>query len=541
MAVNAADAYFRLTGKPGFVTTTVGPGLTNTLTGLGDALLDSSAVVVIAAGVPMDLMGYGQLQELGIHEEDGQFGLVQNLTKRAIRVWDVNFIDRKLNESVKSALNGCPGPVVLHVPLEHFSKSVDSAFVPTSPGARAKPRPGKSEVETAAAVVFSSERPLILLGNGALLSEASQSVCDFVEEFEIPVVTTMSGQGAFPKKHPLSLGLVGVVGERPANTAIRESDCVIAIGTRFPEMDSSSWQPDQFIDLARTKLVQIDIDPDQLDRIFSPTSQMVGDAKAAIEDLLEYSRSRSNLSATNGENRKAWVLKLQNNVREWEYELEPIRSSDIVPFEPAFLLTWLRNELPEDTVIVTGVGVRHLVGQHFPLTLPRTQIVGSGFGTMGQEIGAVIGAKVACPNQPVIGLVGDGSFLASLPAVPTATLNKIPCTWLVLNNDGYASISVYQNKHYGRREGTLFSDSNSEVRFDYAAFAESMGAVGVRVNNLEELQVALTESQITKVPMVIDVPVVSNARTLASGNWRVNSILARASSAKDDAGVGARH
>ena len=204
-----------------------------------------------------------------------------------------------------------------------------------------------------------------------------------------------------------------------------------------------------------------------------------------------------------------------------------MRETPSFPYEPAYFLTMLRRLLPEDIILVSGVGIRHAVGQHFPILQERSHVVASGFGTMGQEVPAVIGAKLGRPDTPVVGVVGDGAVMACLAALPTAVAAGVHAVWIVLNNSGYASIAVYQAKHFGRYLGTYFEDSEGgRYEVDFAQVARSFGARGERVEDPAEFAPLLERALAEPATWVIEVPTTPTPRTLASGHWVVNDILA---------------
>lgn len=521
VAAHAADAYFRASGRIAVVTTTVGPGFTNLATGLGDALLDSSALVVIAGGVPNGYSGKEALQELALHVDDGQPELYRQLSKRVTRVATADALAHEFHRAVVRARTGNPGPVILHIPLDLFSSPVLERELLSQPFSVSRQGADENEIARAATLLQGAERPLLYCGGGALISEASDVVVQLAERHGVPVATTMSGQGIIPEKHPLAVGFTGVVGTRPGNEAVRRADLLIAVGTRFPEMDANSWRPDFFADIPSTRLVHIDIDANQIDKIYPASVGLVGDARRTLGELLTV------VEASGPADRSGWLAEVSVLKRAWEDEVAELRSSEAFPCEPASLLWELREILPPETVLVSGVGIRHAIGQHFAFERPRTQIVGSGFGTMGQEMAAPIGVRIARPDVPVVALVGDGSVLACLAALPTAVANGIDATWIVLNNRGYASIAVYQSKHFGRHKGTYFEDATGgDYEVDFVSMARSFGASAYRVESRDQLAVRVRQALGEGGPTVIDVPVTPTPRIIGSGHWDVNDILA---------------
>lgn len=521
VAAHAADAYFRVSGRIAAVTTTVGPGYTNLATGLGDALLDSSALLVIAGGIPNGYAGKEPLQELALHADDAQPELFRHLAKRVTRVASAEDLPREVHRAVARALSGNPGPVILHVPLDLFSQPLLATERPRRPFVRSRTGADPDALTRAAELVLTAERPLLYCGGGAVLADASDVVLDFAERYRVPVATTMSGQGIVPETHELAVGFTGVVGTRSANEAVRKADLLIAVGTRFPEMDASSWRPDFFAEIPPSRLIHVDVDPAQIGKIYEVDVALVGDAQRTVAELREL------VNRHGGPDRTPWLAEITALKAAWAAEVEELRSADAFPYEPAALLTELRRLLPPETILVTGVGVRHAVGQHFPFERPRSQVVGSGFGTMGQEVAATIGAKLGRPDAPVVGIVGDGAVLACLAALPTAVANNVDATWIVLDNRGYASIAVYQAKHFGRYKATYLEDATgSDYRIDFASVARSFGASGRCVDGPEKLGPALREALAEPGPSVLHVPVTPTPRIIGTGHWDVNDILA---------------
>lgn len=526
VAVHAADAYFRFAHRPAAVITTVGPGASNTITGLLDAALDSSALIMIAGGVPSAYAGRDPLQEISLHHDDEQADIFKPAVKRVLRPGQASALPNLVAKAFNFATSGCPGPVMLHVPLDFLCEredfSVDEDVNRRAAGSR--PRSTQDAVTQAIDLLLSAERPLIYAGGGVLLSEASEELTRFAEALEIPVATTMSGQGAIPEDHDLAVGFTGTVGTPIGNAASHEADVILAIGTRFPEMDSSSWRSEFFFQIPPARLIHVDINPYEIGKIYPTALGIVGDARVVLKDLQEAVQARG------GKPRRtaSWTQDLQRRRDEWNSRSQELRNTDTSPMEPASLLTTARNVLPRDGILISGVGVRHAVGQHFPIYGPQTHAVASGFGTMGWEVPAAIGAKLACPDKPVLALVGDGAFLSTISTIPTAVEYGINATWVVLNNHGYASIAVYQAKHYGRYMSAYFERGDQAQPYDpdYQALGRAFGAQTARVTNPSELAAALSSALQSDQPSVIDALVTHEPRILASGHWDVNNILA---------------
>jgi len=529
IAAHAADVYYRVSGKPGVVITTIGPGLTNTITALLDAQMDSSAVVVIAGDVPVDYVGKGALQELQLHEDASQTQIFKPLTKKVFRPLTVDQIPDMLVRAFHTATSGCPGPVLVSIPLDLYSESTDIKI--ENIGSRLigpqRIRGDIDAIQKASELLINAKKPLIYAGGGVNVSGANQELLLLSEYLGIPVSTTMIGQGAIPEDHPLSAGFTGTVGTPIANKLVKEADVIFAIGTGFSEMDANSWQEDYFLQTASTKLIHADIDPLQIGKIYDTEIGIIGDAKAIVTDL--FAEIKAKVPQRVWEE-SAYFKSLDDQRNKWKEELTQVQLPTETPMQPATVLKEVRNILPRDGILVSGVGIRHAIGQHFPIYGPQTHIVASGFGTMGQEIPAPIGAKLACPDKQVIAVVGDGAFHNLPNSIGTAAKYKIPVIWVVLNNNGYASIAIYQAKHFGRHNSTYFSDiGNAKTEPDTLMVAKAYGVASISVKKYEELRPALEKAAASNEPYVIDVHVTQKPSIRSSGHWDVNDILAKGS------------
>ena len=526
IATHAADAYFRLTHKPAVVVTTVGPGATNTVTGLADAMMDSSAMVVICGGIPSFYSGTGSFQEMDAHHDDEQFEIFKPVTKRVWKVASPGLLPHVISNAFNHALTGNPGPVLVHVPLDFLSQRMEydvrdiTSHRITS--TRIQGDPG--EIDRALSLLLDAERPLIFAGNGLLLSEATPQLTRVAEFVQAPVVTTMGGQGAIDGEHPLSAGFTGTVGTPVANRLAREADVILAIGTRMPEMDCNSWSPEHFINTSNAKLIHIDINPHEIGKIFPVEVGIVGDARAALGQLLVKAEALTSPRQASG-----WVEAMMQQREEWLAQLFEAEQSNETPITVERLLGDIRDVMPADGILISGVGVRHALAQHIRFTQPMTHIVGSGYGTMGQEVAAALGAKLARPEVPVVAVVGDGSFRSTMQTLLPAVEYGINAIWLVMNNYSYNIIAQYQRRHWKRRTGTEFRIEGSDEPYnpDFAELARVFGACGKRVERPEDLKPALEEAIKAERPYVLDVITTQEPRSRASGHWAVNDILSK--------------
>jgi acetolactate synthase I/II/III large subunit len=519
VAVHAADAYYRVSHRPGVVVTTLGPGALNTATGLGDAMLDSSAVLVISGAPPSRYRGLGAYQEIELHGQDEQAAVTRPLVKRTYQVSEPKAVGHTVARAWQDLLTGSPGPVHVHVPLDFYTAEAEhhlpAPSLPQPPGLCAP------AADAIAARLRAAQRPVIYAGGGAVAAEATDALRRVAQALGAPVVTSMVAQGVLPEDHPLALGFTGVVGTQPANTAVQQADVLLAVGTRFPEMDTSSWRSGKFLDPGSCELIQVDVDQRAIGRYF-PTSQLsaVADARIALEQIAE--RLETQPPA-----RPPSVAVLEDERRAWATRLGAEAADDSVPMQPARILAELRRSLPRDAVLVTGVGVRHLVGQHYPVLEPRTMLVASGFSTMGWETGAALGAAVAADDRPVVGLIGDGAFNSTVTALSTAVAYDVPVLWVILDNGGYQSIGVYQDRHFGRRLATDFLTADgARYAIDYVGLARAYGADGEVVDKPADLPEAIERGLRSGGNYLLHVPTSGHPRANASGHWDVNDIMA---------------
>jgi len=287
-------------------------------------------------------------------------------------------------------------------------------------------------------------------------------------------------------------------------------------------MDSSSWHGDQFIRRQGCDVIHIDIDPRQLGRIYVPVIAAVADAREALTQLATLASKAKPAPRTD------YWAELNASKDAWNEETSELRRQDEVPFQPPFVIDTLRRILPDDAIFVSGVGVRHMVGQHYQVRKPGTMLVASGLSTMGWEMGAALGAKVARPDAKVVGFIGDGAFNSTVSALPTAVAEGINVTWVLLDNLGYQCIGVYQDRHYGRRIATDFQvwPGGATYQIDYVGLARAYGADGESVSKAASLEKALRSAIDRDRNYLVHLPIAHNIKPLASGTFDVNTIAA---------------
>lgn len=470
-AAHAADGWARVTGKTGVVIATSGPGATNLVTGIATAYMDSVPMVAITGNVGANFLGRDSFQEIDI------FGITLPITKHNYIVKDVTELAGVVREAFRIASSGRKGPVLIDI-LKNV-QSEKAEYVPQKPVTpRAKPVPAR-ELEGAAQAINEAERPLIMVGGGAIAAEASREVLALAERIHAPVVSTLMGLGAFPASHPLFMGMMGMHGTATAAKLCMESDCILAVGTRFS--DRVALNRDKFA--AGKTVVQIDIDNAELDKNVNVTYPVLGDVKEALTTLIPLLAERRCAFAE-----RAAELKKEERARQKEPEL-----GHRVLIEAAKLA-------PADAIVVTDVGQHQMwTAQYYPIEKPRTFCTSGGLGTMGYGMGAAIGAAKAT-GRHVILVTGDGCFNMNLNELSTAVTQELPITVLLMNNHALGMVRQWQKLFYGHR----FSQTDVKKKTDYVKFAESFGAKGLRITCEKEVDATLKEAFATPTPVVVD-------------------------------------
>jgi acetolactate synthase-1/2/3 large subunit len=362
-----------------------------------------------------------------------------------------------------------------------------------------------------------SVRPVIVAGHGVELSGAEPELLALAEKLQIPVATTPFGKGVFDATHPLSLGPTGRNGTYMANAACRNADVILALGTRFDDRATSAWLPGFTYNIPESKLIHVDIDASEIGKNFQPALGIVSDAKNFLEQL----------RAVEGMNidgrRSVWLERIAGWRKRWDAATLPPRTSDAIPMRPERLVADLRKVVPDDGIVVPDVGVHHnwLVAEWIARKT-RTLIQTWGFASMGFGVAGPLGAKLAAPDRPVIGLCGDGGFVMNASAVLTAVEYNIPVVWVVWNNIGYCAIRDQQMGYFGRNRelAVSFTDVNGNLfSADYAMMARSMGANGVTVEKPADFAPQLDAAIRSGRPSVLDVRVDREIRPLATGSW----------------------
>ena len=495
-AGHMAEGYAHATGRPGVAMVTSGPAATNIVTPLADAYMDSVPIVVITGQVGTAGIGTDAFQEVDT------VGITRSITKHNELVTDAADIPRVIREAFHIATTGRPGPVLVDIPKDLVDptnpRSAMEWYWPESvdlPGYDPRLDGDPAQIEAAARLILSSERPVIYAGGGILKARAAEALLALAELLDIPVVTTLMARGAFPDGHPLCLGMPGMHGNYTAVTAMQDADLLIALGSRFD--DRVTGKVDAFAPSA--KIIHVDIDPAELGKVRRPDVGITGDCRLVITEMITALRT---LGAPGAQpDRSAWKSTISGWQERFPLTYEQSQPGDLL--KPQFVLEQLRDHTPEDCIVASGVGQHQMwTAQYWNFRHPYTWINSGGLGTMGFAVPAAIGAKVGRPDRMVWAVDGDGCFQMTAQELVTAASERIPVKIAILNNAYLGMVRQWQEMFYEERYSEVYLSPDLP---DYKMWAESMGCVGMRVESPEDVLPAIERAnEIDDRPVVID-------------------------------------
>ena len=475
-AAHAADGYARATGKVGVCLATSGPGATNLVTGIATAYMDSIPVVAITCNVGVPLLGKDSFQEIDIA------GVTMPITKYSFIVKDVNQLADTIRKAFRIAKMGRPGPVLIDIPKDVTAKKAE--YEKENPGVynREFTHIDEKEVAAAAEMIQASEKPFIFVGGGAILSGASKELKEFVEKTDAPVTDSLMGKGAFPGTDPRYTGMLGMHGTKASNYGVSECDLLVVVGARFS--DRVTGNTATFAKNA--KILQIDIDPAEMNKNIIIDQGVVGDIKAVLRKLNEVLPQQDHAE---------WMKKIQDYKEKY-----PLKYHEGVLTGP-FVVEEIYRQTKGDAIITTEVGQHQMwAAQYFKYTKPRTLLTSGGLGTMGYGLGAAIGAKTGCQDKTVINVAGDGCFRMNMNELATAVRHEVPVIEVVINNHVLGMVRQWQDLFYDERySATVLRDA-----VDYVKLAEAMGAEGMRATTQEEFREAFAKALASGRPVLID-------------------------------------
>jgi len=523
IASTAADGYARVTGKASVVLCHLGPGLTNATTGVANASLDSIPMVVIAGDVPSYYYGKHPHQEVNMHCDGSQYDIYKPFVKRAWRLDRAEMLPEILDKAFRLAESGRPGPVLISVPMDMFSREVDTRFFERTYKDSYETVKPSLEPETAkeiAKMLIEAKNSVIHVGGGILLAKASKELEELVDFLDIPVSRTLMGQGALSDKHPLMMGMTGFWGTDFINEKTANADVVLGLGTRFAEADSSSWYKGVTFDMEKTTFLQVDIDPVEIGRNYPVKIGAVADLKLALKAILKAAKE----IAPNGIKRDGIKEAIAKYKADFKKENKAIEDDSRFPMTPQRILKDVREVLPEDAIICTDVGWnKNGMGQQFDIINPGTILHPGGLATMGFGSAALLGAKLAAPAKKVITLIGDGGFGTNPSVLATAKEYNIPVVWVVMNNYAFGTIAGLEASHYEHNFGTVFKIDGEPYNPEWAEVAKAYGVKAKKVTSAEEFKAAFKEAIESNEPYLLDVPM-ENIPVPTDGIWNINDI-----------------
>lgn len=479
-AAHAAEGYAKATGRVGVCLATSGPGATNLVTGLTDAYMDSVPVVAITGQVATPYIGKDAFQEADV------FGITMHITKHNYLVKNPEDLPRVVAEAFYIARTGRPGPVLIDIPRDVSAATIDyepvtqvqlRSYKPTVEG---HPR----QIAKAAELIQQSERPILYIGGGVISGNASAEVLELAEKANLPVVYTLMGKGAVPDDHPLCLGMLGMHGSAYANYAVAYCDTLIAIGARFD--DRVTGKVDAFAPHA--KIIHIDIDPAEIGKVKIPLVPVVGDCKRIVPEITKLVSYKP---------RSEWL----DQINRWRQEF-PLDYPHDEELRAEFVIERISALTNGEAIVTTDVGQHQMwAAQFFKCKFPRQFITSGGLGTMGFGLPAAIGAQIGCPDREVWCISGDGSIQMCSQELMTAVQCRLPIRIAIINNEFLGMVRQWQELFWNRR----YSHVELAAAPDFVKLAEAYGAVGLRVEQREDVDTAIKRArEVTDVPVVID-------------------------------------
>ncbi|HEX4236927.1 MAG TPA: thiamine pyrophosphate-binding protein [Xanthobacteraceae bacterium] len=524
VAAHMADAYFRVRHQPVATLTSCGPGSCNIVMPLACALTDSSALLAITANVPTSQFNRSPFQEINRHYQADFVNIVRPVVKRSFQPTRVDMLPLALRQATTAMLSGRPGPVNVDVPFNVFQEEDEVDLPPPAPPLNAQ-RSGASpeEVSRALGMFVAAERPVIFIGHGVTLSEASRELTEFAKKLSIPVISSPNGMGCIDMTDSLSLGFIGRNGAFPANEAGRRADLVLAIGARFDDRSASSWLPGYSWNFPATKLIHVDIDAAELGRNYPPDLPIVADARTFLRQLvteLEHLSGHGDSSAS-----REWLAQIAQWRAAWDEFVRPNFAAHATPMRPERVVADCQAVIPPDGIICCDVGVSHnWYMQFWNARRPQSMLNSWGFSGMGFGAAGALGAKLAAPDRPVVAVTGDGCFTMVPHVLCTAVEYDIPVVWVVWNNFGWVSIRDIQLGMFGGREhGTMFHQGANKKPYnpDFAAWAKAAGVEALTVARSQDFRGALEHAIAANRPFVLDVHVDAEVRPPSTGAWQL--------------------
>lgn len=496
---HAADGYARATGKVGVAIATSGPGATNTITGIATAYMDSIPMVIVTGQVPTALIGNDAFQEVDI------IGITRSCTKHSFLVRDVKDVATIMKKAFYIARTGRPGPVLVDLPKDVQIAQTDFVYPETveirsyKPNLAGHPR----QVEKAVGMLLESRRPVLYVGGGVVLGNASDELTILARKLAIPVTTTLMGLGSFPESDDHSLGMLGMHGAYCANMAMTHSDLIVAIGARFD--DRVTGKIATFAPHAR--IIHIDVDPTSIKKNVRVDLPIVGDVKDVLSKMIKQVDKQKEKAAGFLAALEPW----HEDVAGWK-DKHPIGyKQSATTIKPQFVIQKLRELSDEDAIIATDVGQHQMwTAQFFQFNRPRTLLSSGGLGTMGYGLPAAMGAQAAFPDRQVIAICGDGGVQMNIQEMATLVQNRLPVKIVILNNNFLGMVRQWQELFFDKR----YSQTCMELPIDYIKLADAYGAKGFLASKPDDVEKVIRQGFAEKGPVIMEFKIAREEKVL---------------------------
>ncbi len=496
---HAADGYARATGKVGVAIATSGPGATNTVTGIATAYMDSIPMVIITGQVPTALIGNDAFQEVDI------IGITRPCTKHNFLIKDVNDIATIMKKAFYIARSGRPGPVLVDLPKDVQIAQTEFVYPETieirgyKPNLTGHPR----QVEKAVAMLLAAHRPVVYVGGGVVLGNASDELTTLARMLSLPVTTTLMGLGAFPENDPLSLGMLGMHGAYCANMAMTHSDLIVAVGARFDDRVTgkiATFAP-------HAKIIHIDVDPTSIKKNVRVDLPIVGDVKDVLAKMIK----QADKSRDKAADFAAAIASWHEDIAGWKAKHPIAYKQSSAAIKPQFVIQKLRELSDEDAIIATDVGQHQMwTAQFFQFNRPRTLLSSGGLGTMGYGLPAAMGAQAAFPKRQVITICGDGGVQMNIQELATLVQNRLPVKIVILNNNFLGMVRQWQELFFDKR----YSQTCMELPIDFVKLAEAYGAKGFSTAKPAEVEKIIKQGFKHPGPVIMEFKIAREEKVL---------------------------
>ncbi len=505
-AVHMADGYFRVSGQPLAVFTSIGAGASNTVIGLATAYVDSIPLLLLIGETHTYMRGVGVLQEVERQRWSDLPRALEPVVKRSWHIDSAAQLPRAVAQAFNAMRTGRPGPTLVTLPMDVQADMVEVHDLdPQARRPHDRPPGDPQAVRRAAEALVAARRPVILAGGGVTLSGAEEELRQLAEHLGACVVSTMQGKGSFPEDHPLYAWHMGSNGTTCGNHMTVHADVLLAVGVRFADKATCSYRRGEAFSIPPTRLLHVDIDPFEIGKNYPVEVGIVGDARAVLRGLLEAVRA---LTPPRSWQDAPYTREIAEQVAAWFASNRNQREAETSPVTMGRVITEVRRVLPPDGIVLTSSGnAQAQVFQEMAFTQPRTYISAGGFSTMGWSYPASLGAKLAAPDRPVVGLIGDGDFLMTFQEIATAVQYNIPAVAVILNNRGWQAIRDLQRIAFGDGAdyATMFEQEGSPTTPHIADAARAFGAHAVRICEPDEVAPALQEALAANRPAVVEV------------------------------------